>query len=82
MYKVVVSPRAQKELKKISYKHQTAIYQTLLDLKEDPLVGKPLTKELTGRLSYRIGVYRIIYKVNFKDKIVLILTAGHRSIVY
>jgi mRNA-degrading endonuclease RelE of RelBE toxin-antitoxin system len=38
--------------------------------------------ELTGKFSFRVGVYRIIYKVNKKDKVVDILTAGHRATVY
>ncbi|MBU2632509.1 type II toxin-antitoxin system RelE/ParE family toxin, partial [Patescibacteria group bacterium] len=68
--------------KKISRPHQKAIVLTLAEIKEEPFLGKPLTRELTGKFSFRVGVYRIIYKVNKKDKVIEILTAGHRATIY
>jgi len=83
MYKLQLTIRAKKELKKIT-KHyqQRAIQNAFEEIKEDPFSGKPLTLELTGRLTYRVGVYRIIYTINKKDKVVQIITAGHRVTVY
>lgn len=82
MFKVKLTAKAKKELKQISRRHQIAFGQIFEDLKEDPYLGKKLVKELKDRFSYRVGIYRIIYKVSGKDKIVFILTAGHRSTVY
>lgn len=82
MYKVIIYSSARRKIKKLPKNYQRAIILALRELKEDPLTGKPLTRELTGKLSFRVGVYRIIYKVNQKDKVVYILSAGHRSIVY
>lgn len=82
MYKLRISSRAEKEIKKISQPHQKAILLALVEIKEEPFLGKPLTRELTRRFSFRVGIYRIVYKVNKKDKIIDILTAGHRATVY
>lgn len=82
MYKLLISFRARKELRKISYFHKTVIMEAFQDLKADPFLGKPLSRNMSGSFSYRVGVYRIIYKINDKDKWVNILSAGHRSIVY
>lgn len=82
MYKLIISPEARKELKKIKKVHQTTIKLVLQEIKEDPFIGKPLTRELTGRFSCRVGVYRIIYKINKIDRAVYILTAGHRAMIY
>jgi len=82
MYRLRISSKAVHELKKISRPHQAALILALAEIKEDPLLGKPLTRELTGRFSYRVGVYRIIYTVNKKDNIINIITAGHRGSVY
>jgi mRNA interferase RelE/StbE len=82
MYKLRISSRAEKEIKNIPYPHQKAIILSLAEIKEDPFLGKPLTRELTGKFSFRVGMYRIIYKVNSKDKIIYILTAGHRATIY
>lgn len=82
MYSIIVSPRAQKDLKRLKSIYRIGISSALKEIKEDPYVGKPLTRELTGRFSYKIGVYRIIYKINNQDKLIYIFTAGHRSTVY
>lgn len=82
MYRLIIAPQAQKQLKNIQQSYQTAIKLSLKDIKEAPGIGKPLTRELIGKFSYRVGVYRIIYKVNDKEQIVHILSAGHRSTIY
>ena len=82
MYKLIISPHAQKELKKIKKTYEKAISLALQEIKEDPYSSKPLVNELTGQYTYKVGVYRIIYKINPRDKIVNVLTAGHRATVY
>lgn len=82
MFKIILTARARRELKKISRSHRIVIKQILDEIKEDPLLGKSLTRELTDRNSYRVGPYRIIYIINKKENVVVILTAGHRSTVY
>ncbi|OGH06112.1 MAG: hypothetical protein A2W22_04355 [Candidatus Levybacteria bacterium RBG_16_35_11] len=82
MYRLRISSRAENEIKKISRSHQKAIISALAEIKEEPFLGKPLTRELTGRFSFRVSVYRIIYKVSKKDRTIDILTIGHRSTIY
>ena len=82
MFKIVVSPQAAKELKALKKLYQVSINNAFLEIKEDPHVGKALSREFTGKFSYKIGVYRIIYKINKKDKIVNVLSVGHRSNIY
>ena len=82
MYKLRVSSKAEKEIKKITHSHQKPIILALKEIQDDPFLGKPLRRELTGKFSYRVGVYRIIYKVNKKDKIIDVLTTGHRATIY
>lgn len=82
MYKLVISPQAQRELKKIKSSSKVAIRLTFEDIKEDPNLGKPLSRNLKNKFSYKVGVYRIIYKINSKDLIINIISAGHRSTVY
>jgi mRNA-degrading endonuclease RelE of RelBE toxin-antitoxin system len=82
MYKLILSPRAQKELKKLKKIDESPIKLVFEELKENPLIGKRLGRKLTNRYSYRFRAYRIIYKVNHKDQVINVLTAGHRSKVY
>lgn len=82
MYKLLSSVKAEKQLKKLKIEYQEALISAFEEIEDDPFVGKPLNRDLTGRFSYKIGVFRIIYKVNFQDKTVRVLSAGHRSTVY
>ena len=82
MYRIRLSSEAKSQLKKLKINHKEAIGAVFEDLKEDPYLGKPLGRELSRRYSYRIGVYRIVYKINTKDSIVEIITTGHRSSIY
>ena len=82
MFKIKLTAKAKRELRAISKLYKHSIAEAIEEIKEDPFSGKPLTNELIGRFSYKLGVYRIIYKISKRDKIVHILTAGHRSIIY
>ena len=82
MFRIKLAERAKKELQEISKRHIQALAEIFEELKDDPYLGKPLTRELLGRYSYRVGVFRIIYQINEKDREILILTAGHRSTIY
>ncbi len=82
MYRIKLAAQARKEFKVVKILYQEAIAAAFVEMRENPFIGKPLMKELTGKYSYRIGMYRIIYTINKKDKIIYILTIGHRGIVY
>lgn len=82
MYKLIISAEAKRELKKMKWVYQEAIVAALEEIRHDPYVGKPLMRELLGKYSYRVGMYRIIYKIKESDKTVLVFTAGHRATVY
>ena len=82
MYRLEITAQARRDLKKIRQIHGRAVNQALEDIKEDPRIGKPLGRDLLNRVSHRIGVYRIVYIINEKDKIVEIISAGHRGSVY
>ncbi len=82
MYRIIVAPEAKKGLKTIARIYTKGIAEAIEALKEDPHIGKPLTRQLTGRYTYKVGVYRVIYKIKETDKIVYIINAGHRANIY
>lgn len=82
MFKIRLTARAKRELKNLSKRHKESIGLFFEELKEDPFIGKPLARELTGRFSYRIGIYRVIYKIDRQNNVVYIITVGHRAMVY
>lgn len=82
MYQIKLTGKAKKELKSIKKNYEAAIDSALEELKENPFAGKPLINEFIGKYSYKIDVYRIIYKISRKDRMIIVLTAGHRATVY
>lgn len=81
-YELILSPKAENQLKKTSRIHQKVLIQTFIEIIEDPLLGKPLGRELAGRFSFRVGSFRLVYKVDQIDKRLIVLRISHRSKVY
>jgi Txe/YoeB family toxin of toxin-antitoxin system len=79
MYKLIYSPRAQDDAKKISRSSLKEKCQNLLDIIEKNPYQKPppyekLLGDLRGRLSRRINIqHRLVYEVLEKQKIVKVL---------
>jgi len=82
MFELRISRRAEKQIKLLKKEYQIEIIEALSEIKEDPFYGKPLDRDLNGRFSYRIRTYRIIYRINQKDEVVDIISAGHRNAIY
>jgi len=82
MYSVHLTIKAQNALKKLDKFYQERIRNKLKSLKENPRLGKPLTANLSGMWSLRIGKCRAIYAIKDKELIVLVLDIAHRKKVY
>jgi mRNA interferase RelE/StbE len=80
-FKVLLHPKAAKELQKIEKQIRTRIIESAKQLRENPdKLGKPLKQ--SDYWSLRVGDYRVIYEINQNKKQVIILFTGHRSKVY
>ena len=55
MYNIIVSAQAKKELKRISKSYKEPFIIALQEIKENPLIGKPLTRELTGNFLIKLA---------------------------
>ena len=82
VYKIAYTKEAVTVIKKFPHKKQRQIKEAIERISHDPKIGKPLTHELKGLLTYRSGDYRIIYRIYHKEILVIILTVGHRKNVY
>ena len=50
-------------------------------IQKEPQLGKPLRDDLAGLKSYRVGRFRIIYRIS-TEKIIDIVAIGPRTIIY
>ena len=81
-YEVIFTEEAERFLKKCDKPIRSRILDRLENLKENPKVGKPLTANLAGLWSLRIGIYRTIYEIKHNELLILILKIGHRKDIY
>lgn len=82
MYQVVIPQRSQKDLQKIELKHRLKIRVALIKIAQDPFLGKKLEGRHSGKWSYRLWPYRIIYIIKKQSLIVLVIRIGYRQGVY
>lgn len=82
MYEVVLARSAAKDLEKIDIRYQKAIKNRLIELQENPLMGKKLKDNLSDFRSIRQGVYRIIYQIREDTVLVYVVATSHRQSAY
>lgn len=86
MYKLRFLGRAADDLSRIDRPHQRIIKEKLLILAEDPEALKNNIKKLKGDIEglyrLRVGSYRIIFKRDRDELLILIVRIGHRKDIY
>lgn len=85
-YKVELSARAVKDLKKLDKTTAALILGWIrknLEGCENPRIhGKGLTANRSGTWRYRVGDYRLLAEIRDNVVTILVLTVGHRRDVY
>jgi mRNA interferase RelE/StbE len=82
-YKIEVSATAERQLKKIRREDKVRILRAILLLAGEPRPDG--CKKMSGYddlYRIRIGNYRVIYEIDRKRIIIVILKIGHRREVY
>lgn len=78
--KLKISPRAEKELKKISKIHQIAIVKKIRSLPIDQDLKKEKLSGYKDMHRVRVGQYRIVYRERANE--IFIVLIGHRKEIY
>ena len=85
MFEVYVSKKALKGLREMPKECQEKVLKLLRRLKENPLPEEYDVKKLRGfenAFRIRIGKYRVVYKVEWKERKVFVDFIGHRGKAY
>ncbi len=82
IYEIEYAKSALKELKKLPVETRIRLQKAIENLKSDPKKGN--VRAMVGSTAWRlrVGDYRIIYDINDKKLVILILKAKHRKDVY
>jgi mRNA interferase RelE/StbE len=81
-YRILYTEEAARRIGKLDKAVKERVGKAIKKLSEQPELGKRLTGLLSDRWSYRVGDWRILYKVKKNEVLILILTVGHRRDVY
>jgi|LSQX01.1.fsa_nt_gb mRNA interferase RelE/StbE len=85
-YKVVFTNKADKALKRIDHSQRKIILSwlktNLVNCEEPRKQGKALSGEKKGYWRYRVGVYRIIAKIDDTRLIIIMINISRRKDVY
>ena len=83
-YRLEFSNQAERALVRIA-RREPELYRrvahALDELERNPFQGTPLKGELKGRYSYRVGSYRIVYRIQHHALLVLVIDIGHRRAI-
>ncbi len=86
MYQLRFLGRAVDDLARIDRPHQRIIKEKLLILAENPEALKANIKRLKGDIEglyrLRVGRYRVIFKKDKNELLILVVRIGHRKDVY
>jgi mRNA interferase RelE/StbE len=85
MYKILLHNRAAKVYKKLNDKTIARINKAVDTLKENPFHGKDIRRllgELKGKYRLRVGEYRIVFRVEEEEKVVILEDIKLRGRVY
>jgi len=82
-YSVEIAPAAKRQIKKLSKDIQQLVIERLEQLAEIP--RPPGVLKMEGEESLyriRVGDYRIIYEIQDRVLLIVVVKVGHRSSVY
>ena len=83
MFEIRFKKSVKKDLQKLSKSVQKRVLNNIQrNLAKDPYKGKTLSGEFKGLYRWRAGNLRVIYEIQNKQLIVLVLTIGDRKDVY
>ena len=82
-YRVEVSATAERQIRKLPRPDQVRVLRVILALSRDP--RPPGCRKLTGfgdAFRVRIGRYRVVYAIEDRRLVVIVLKVGDRKDVY
>lgn len=82
MWRIEYTNTAQKFIKLLGSKDKERIMNSVESLQNNPDLGKQLVGPLKGLRSLRVGKYRVIYKKEINELIILVVAVGHRKNIY
>lgn len=82
-WRLAVAAPAVRDLERLPAKAAAAVVESFEAIAANPhLVGKPLRLEPEGSRAARRGLYRVIYRIDERERLITVVAVGHRADVY
>jgi mRNA interferase RelE/StbE len=82
-YKIEVSATAERQLRKLRRKDQVRVLRAILPLATEPVPpGSRRVRGYDDVYRIRVGTYRILYRVQGRRLLIIILKVGHRREIH
>ena len=83
-YRVMILPAARRQWLAIRPPAQDRIRQAIRQLTTDPTPAGsiPMAGKAVGLHRLRVGMHRVVYRIQDEELIVLVIRIGHRGNVY
>ena len=81
-WKMRFTPESSLLLSKLHPENKRMIKQVLIELQENPHIGKDLQEDLAGFKSLRLRQYRVIYNIDEEENFIQVYYIGRRRDVY
>ncbi len=82
-YKLIILPRAEKELKKLPQKEFLKVDETILQLANEPRpAGCKKLQGIEDTYRVRVGDYRILYRIEDTQLIIEVIRIANRKDAY
>ncbi len=76
---IYIPNSVKKDVKKIPHLWQKRILDILTNLETNPLLGEKMQGRLSDKRKIKIWPYRIIYKIDRRKKIIIVVEIKHRG---
>jgi len=82
-YRIEVSATAEKQIRKLPRKDQIRVLRAIRPLATEPVPsGARKVRGYEDVFRIRVGTYRILYRVEGRRLLIIILKIGHRREIY
>ena len=81
-YSIRIKASAAKALARIAQPNRARLIEAIDALRGNPNSGGVLKGEFSGLRRIRVGDYRIVFEVQQRELVILVIRIGHRREVY
>lgn len=82
IYQLKFTPQVRETYVHLSPSVKQQVKEGFRFLSQNPHGGEPLRRELAGKWKLRVGRFRIIYRLEEAQRVVVVIAVGSRKTIY